>query len=270
MHAWDICRGHTFCAAGFGSAGHLSGLHTAGAPDFRRETAATATCPARLRKNLRRPSRDGQCRRARHQSERALLQPRRKGESELEQALDYAAARGVITVAAAGNQGTVGSSAITRHPWVIPVAGCDLRGRPTAESNLGSSIGRRGLGAPAEDIASLGTNGKPREFHGHQRGGAVRDRGDCVALVGVSRRQRRPDVKLALLQAGGAAANSIAPPLLDAWAAYESHGRRLGRDEYGEEEARNRAEARTRRLINVRLPGFLIEEEIGLGDVIKK
>src|SRR5215469_16101104 len=29
---------------------------------------------------------------------------------------------GAITVAAASNQGTVASSAITRHPWVIPVA----------------------------------------------------------------------------------------------------------------------------------------------------
>ena len=55
----------------------------------------------------------------------ALLQPSGKGERELAQALDFAAARGVITVAAAGNQGTIGSSAITRHPWVIPVAGCD-------------------------------------------------------------------------------------------------------------------------------------------------
>ena len=60
-------------------------------------------------------------------------------------------------VAAAGNQGTVGSSVITRHPWVIPVIACDLQGRPTTESNLGSSIGRRGLAAPGENIASLGT-----------------------------------------------------------------------------------------------------------------
>ena len=73
----------------------------------------------------------------------ALLQPSGKGERELMQALDCAAARGVITVAA-GNQGTVGSSAITRHAWVIAVAGCALSGRPIGESNFGSSIGRRG------------------------------------------------------------------------------------------------------------------------------
>src|SRR5262249_15452964 len=58
----------------------------------------------------------------------ALAQPSSKGERESQEALDYAARRGVIAVAAAGNQGTLGSSAITRHPWVIPVTACDLRG----------------------------------------------------------------------------------------------------------------------------------------------
>ena len=75
----------------------------------------------------------------------ALAQPSIKGEQALEEALDQAVRRGVIVVAAAGNQGTLGSSAITRHPWVIPVVACDRRGRPMNDSNLGSSIGRRGL-----------------------------------------------------------------------------------------------------------------------------
>ena len=56
----------------------------------------------------------------------ALAQPSGKGEQALKEALDQAVRRGVIVVAAAGNQGTLGSSAITRHPWVIPVAACDL------------------------------------------------------------------------------------------------------------------------------------------------
>jgi hypothetical protein len=51
----------------------------------------------------------------------ALAQASPKGENKLEEALNYAAHHGAIIVAAAGNQGTVGSSAITRHPWVIPV-----------------------------------------------------------------------------------------------------------------------------------------------------
>ena len=40
---------------------------------------------------------------------------------------------------------------------LIPVAACDLQGRPLNESNLGSSIGRRGLMAPGVAITSLGT-----------------------------------------------------------------------------------------------------------------
>ena len=72
----------------------------------------------------------------------------------------------ITVVAAAGNQGTVGSSAITRHAWVIAVIGCDLEGRPTAESNLGSSIGRWGLAAPGQNITSLGTDGKPQTSGG--------------------------------------------------------------------------------------------------------
>ena len=47
----------------------------------------------------------------------ALTQlPSTKDEVTLTRALDYAARRGVIVVAAAGNQGTVGSTVITRHP----------------------------------------------------------------------------------------------------------------------------------------------------------
>jgi subtilisin family serine protease len=84
----------------------------------------------------------------------SIAQPSPKGEHRLEEALNYAAHHGAIIVAAAGNQGTVGSSAITRHPWVIPVVSCDGKGLPTSESNLGDSIGRRGLKAPGQNITS--------------------------------------------------------------------------------------------------------------------
>ena len=70
----------------------------------------------------------------------ALVQPSPKGERKLEEALNHAAYHGAITVAAAGNQGTVGSSAITRHSWVIPVAACDSRARPLSESDRKSVV----------------------------------------------------------------------------------------------------------------------------------
>jgi subtilisin family serine protease len=96
----------------------------------------------------------------------ALTQSSSKGDRALGEALDHAARRGVIIVAAAGNQGTIGSNVITGHPWVIPVVACDLRGKPVNESNLGHSIGRRGLRAPGDQITSLGADGQPLTLSG--------------------------------------------------------------------------------------------------------
>jgi hypothetical protein len=66
----------------------------------------------------------------------------------------------VLIVAAARNQGTIGSTVMTGHPPVIPVAACDLRGEPLPESNVGPSIARRDLRAPGEQIMSLGGKGR--------------------------------------------------------------------------------------------------------------
>jgi subtilisin family serine protease len=46
----------------------------------------------------------------------ATAQPSAQGEREIDRALGYAARRGVIVIAAAGNHGSLGSSAITSHP----------------------------------------------------------------------------------------------------------------------------------------------------------
>jgi subtilisin family serine protease len=96
----------------------------------------------------------------------ALASPSSNKEHELEEALNYAARRGVIIVAAAGNQGKVGSTAITRHSWVIPVIACNNLGQPLDMSNLSSSIGRKGLSAPGENIKSLGTINDTAIFSG--------------------------------------------------------------------------------------------------------
>ena len=154
----------------------------------------------------------------------ALLQPSGNGERELEQALDYAARRGVLVVAAAGNQGSVGSSAITRHPWVIPVVACDLRGRPTAESNLGGSIGRWGLAASGEHLVSLGSEGKPQTYAGTSAA-APFVTGAIALLWSKFPSASAAQIKLAVTQAGKSPRRTIAPPLLDAWAADEAMNR---------------------------------------------
>ena len=148
----------------------------------------------------------------------ALAQvPSGKGERALGQALDYAANRGAIVVAAAGNQGTVGSTAITRHPWAIPVIGCDGRGRPLNESNLGNSIGRRGLSAPGEGVTSLGTDSKAAPSGGTSVAAPFVT--GSVALVW----SEFPDagageIKLAVTKAHAQRRPTVVPALLNAWA----------------------------------------------------
>lgn len=149
----------------------------------------------------------------------ALLQSTSEGVRKLQHALDFAAVRGAITVAAAGNQASVGSSVITSHPSVIPVIGCDRQGRPTVESNLGNSIGRHGLTAPGENITSLGTDGKLRTFGGTSA--AAPFVSGAIALLwsefpGVNATR----IRLAITQPARRR-RAIVPPLLNAWEAYE-------------------------------------------------
>lgn len=150
----------------------------------------------------------------------ALTQPSSKGERSLEEALNYSARRGVIVVAAAGNQGAVGSSAITRHPWVIPVIAYDLRGRPIGFSNLGNSIGRRGLGAPGDGVMSLGADGERHAFGGTSTA-APFVTGAVALLRSEFPSATAAEVKVAVTQPRAVRRVAVVPPLLDAWAAYQ-------------------------------------------------
>ena len=140
----------------------------------------------------------------------------------LDESLNYAARRGVLVIAAAGNQGVVGSSAITAHPWVLPVIACDWNGRPTSESNLSGSAGKRGLSAPGERIASLGADGKQHLLDGTSV--ATPFVTGAIALLwsefpGIS----AVELKRAVTERREGR-SSIVPPLLNAWAAYQVLG----------------------------------------------
>jgi len=151
----------------------------------------------------------------------ALQGASRRGERDLREALDVALRRGVIVVAAAGNQGSVGSSVITRHPWVIPVVAYDLRGRPMDLSNLGASIGRSGLGAPGEAITSLGTRTEPVTMGGTSV--ATPFVSGAVALIWSEfPAAAAAAVRSAIIQAAAPRRTSIVPPLLNAWAGYRA------------------------------------------------
>lgn len=145
-----------------------------------------------------------------------------KGDWRLQQALDSAARSHVIIVAAAGNRGEIGSSIITRHPWVIPVVACDYEGKPLRQSNLGSSIGRRGLCAPGEAITSLGVKeNKPLTFEGTSAA-APFVTGTIALLWSVFPGADVVDVKAAVTRNAVLRRNRIVPPLLDAQAAYQA------------------------------------------------
>jgi len=144
-----------------------------------------------------------------------------KGGLQLHEALNYAAARGVITVVAAGNEGTIGGSALTRHPWVIPVIACDHSGRPASSSNLSSSAGKRGLSAPGENITSFGPDGSTMTMGGTSAATPFVT-GTAALLWSMFPQASAGAVELALTQALTRPRASLMPPMLNAWAAYQS------------------------------------------------
>jgi subtilisin family serine protease len=150
----------------------------------------------------------------------AVISPSGKSERMLEEVLNYALSRGVLIVAAAGNQGTISSSVITRHPWVIPVAACDQQGQPLGGSNLAPSLGRHGLSAPGDRISSLHPAGTTLTLSGTSF--AVPFVTGAIALL----LSAFPDalaavVKLTVIRSGAGTRTSVVPPLLDAVAAYQ-------------------------------------------------
>jgi subtilisin family serine protease len=151
----------------------------------------------------------------------ALAQPSGNSEWELKDAMDYAARRGVIVVAAAGNQGAIGSSAITRHPWVIPVVACDLTGRPLSDSNLASSIGRRGLSAPGENITSLAADHKTTTAGGTSVASPFVT-GAIALLWSEFPKVTAANVKTAVAPNVAPGRAAIVPPLLNVRAAHQN------------------------------------------------
>lgn len=144
-----------------------------------------------------------------------------RSDAAISSALDYAARRGVVVVAAAGNDAIIGSSPVTRHRWAIPVAACDSDGAPLATSNLGSSIGRRGVRAPGLGVTSLAATGGSAPISGSSAAAAFVT-GTVALLWSIFPNARPGHVIRAVTQAQRARLRSVVPPLLDAWSAYVS------------------------------------------------
>jgi subtilisin family serine protease len=222
LPAWDVYCGNPVCQARVSGTCHLPQLQSPDTADFRRNQLGPR---AHAERDARRTCRGNfECIKAGARVinlSLALAQRSIKGEQVLEQALGRALKRGVIVVAAAGNQGAVGSSAITRHPWVIPVVACDLAGRTMNESNLGGSLGRRGLSAPGDNVTSLGAGGRPLTLGGTSAA-APFVTGAIALLWSEFTAASAAQIKLAVTQAGSPRRTSVIPPLLDAMTAFQA------------------------------------------------
>ena len=158
----------------------------------------------------------------------AVQWPSPKGEQAIAEALAHAAVHDVIVVAAAGNEWTVGGSALARHACVIPVVASDERGRPASHSNLGGSIGRRGLSAPGIGITSLGPGSDPATLGGTSAA-APFVTGAIALLWSAFPTASAADVRWAVATTAGRRRTTVVPPLLDAWSAYRELARSVRR-----------------------------------------
>jgi subtilisin family serine protease len=149
----------------------------------------------------------------------AYVLPSGVGDSRVAMVLDHAALRGAIVVVAAGNYGRIAGSPLVSHPSVVPVAACDESGRPMPSSNLGASIGRRGVLAPGFNITSLASGGGLDQLNGTSAATALVT--GAIALAW-SAAPAAPVAAIRRAVLGRRTRRVIVPPLLDAWALYQS------------------------------------------------
>jgi subtilisin family serine protease len=104
---------------------------------------------------------------------------------------------------------------------------CDLDGRPLKESNLGNSLGRRGLSAPGQGITSLGAEGKSLTIGGTSI--AVPFVTGAIALLwSTFPTATAARIKLVVSQTSTPKRATVVPPLLNAEAAYQVLSRENG------------------------------------------
>lgn len=148
-----------------------------------------------------------------------------RSEREVTDALDEAMKRQTLVVAAAGNHPIAGTSVLTAHPWVIPVAAYNLVGRPSALTNLAPSAARRGVGAPGEAIVSVTRNGGYVKRSGTSLAAAFVS-GVAALLWSLAPSASAEAVRFSVTHSSRRS-HSVIPPLLNSWAAWHLLNRQL-------------------------------------------
>jgi subtilisin family serine protease len=148
-----------------------------------------------------------------------IAQPSAASHKQLDQALHYAATRDVLVVFAVGNEGKVGGSVLTNHPWGVPVIAWGASGGPVASSNLSASIGHRGLSAPGENVPVIGSDSQIYTITGTSAAAPFVS-GTAALLKSEFPRARAAAIKIALTSRDTRRRPTLVPALLDAQTAY--------------------------------------------------
>jgi subtilisin family serine protease len=138
----------------------------------------------------------------------------------LNDSLNYAISKGVLIIAASGNRGRVGNIPLFEHPWVIPVGACDENGNVVTNTNIGSSLGKRGLLAPGVNVTSTA----PADSYTTMTGTSVAApfvTGTVVLLWSLFRGASAEQVRRAILLPA-IRRKTIIPPVLDAEASWRA------------------------------------------------
>ena len=148
----------------------------------------------------------------------ALASPSMQSDASLDSAFDFAASRGVICVAAAGNQALVGSSAITRHPWVLPVGACASAGPSNGALQFGTLHRPMGIARSRGGCDSAWVvDARSRAFGGTKRRPLLSSPEPSPRCGPNFQVPRRPRSETPSPNQEDREALLIVPPLLNAW-----------------------------------------------------
>lgn len=137
----------------------------------------------------------------------------------LQAAMEYARQRGVLVIAAVGNQRSLGGGRdILRHICTIPVIAYSTTGQPLPQAHIAASIGRHGLGAPGKDVIGLASTGGTKQFTGTSIATPFVT-GAALLLRSIYPTVAALEIKHALISSRVGQQRSIIPGLLNAWAA---------------------------------------------------